>query len=150
MVANKIDIIKISLRNLINEVDKYYDNAFDIRIVKTVFEIVSGIERLIIENSLNDEGLHAFQDKLPKFKHLDLSLIEKTFWEIISEYSLLFGSRNGQSIEDLKSYNEAMGFTYRSKKRERVRNEVSEIVFEIETRAKKALDYLVNTRVNCR
>ncbi len=81
---NKIDIIKISLKNLNEEAEKYFNNSFDIRIVKTFFEIVSGIEKIITQHFLFTEGLHEFKNGLPRYNHLDFTLIEKTLLEKIS------------------------------------------------------------------
>ncbi len=135
---NNIDLIKVSLRNLNEEANKYYNNSYDNRIVKTFFEIVAGIEKLISQHFLFIEGLHEFRKELPKYNHLDFDLINKTLLEKISEYPLI-GTRNSASIDELKEYNEAMGFTYRNKKRESTRTEVSKLIIQIDSMAKNTL-----------
>ncbi len=143
---NNIDVIKVSLRNLNEEAEKYFNNSFDIRIVRSFFDIVTGLEYIITKHFVCTEVLGDFKKGLPRYKHLDFGLIEKTFLEKISEYPIV-GFRSGVSFQDYKGYNEEMGFVYRSKKREYVRNEITKQIIEINALAKETLRKLITSNL---
>jgi len=142
--VNNIDLLKVSLNNLIDEANKFYNSSYDSRTVKTFFEIVTGIEKFITQHFFNVEELNEFKKELPKYNHLDFNLITKSFLERISEYPLI-GSRHSAPLNEQKEYNETMGFTYRNKKREATRTEVSKIIIQIDSMAKETLKKIISS-----
>ncbi|GEM_PF-4909059 len=137
---NNLDIIKIGLRNLQEVGEKHHNDIYDVIIIKDFFEIVKGLDEMIVRHYLFFEALHEFRKGLPKYKHINIAMVKKTFLERITELiAISIFTWRGVSIKESSIYVEDMKLVYRNRNRQSLRNEVTFAIIEIERMASLAL-----------